>query len=100
MFCLNCIFVIDAAAVKQLVSRKFLEYGVSTEAMAAHKCFFLIKSNLHCTRFIKLAVVPKGGSEWRGLTPRLSVWATQVQRNVAAVASRWLHCVRFDRPGN
>ena len=39
MFCLNCIFVIDAAAVKQLVSRSFLKYGVSAVAMAAHKLF-------------------------------------------------------------
>ena len=94
MFCLNCIFVIDAAAVKQLVSRSFFKYGVSAVAiMAAHNFFFLIKSNLHCTRFIKLAVVSKHGSEWRGPTPSLSAWATQVRRNVAAVASRWLHCV-------
>ena len=39
VFCLNCIFVIDAAA-KQLVSRSFLIHGVSAEAMAAHKFFF------------------------------------------------------------
>ena len=25
---------------------------------------------------------------------------TQLRRNVAAVESRWQHCVRFDRPGN
>ena len=88
VFCLNCIFVIDAAAVKQLVSRSFLKYGVSAVAMVAYKFLFLIKSNLHSTRFIKLAAVPKHGSEWRGPTPRLSAWATQVRRNVAAVASR------------
>ena len=87
MFCLNCIFVIDAAAVKQLVSRSFFKYGVSAVAMAAHEIFFKIKSNRHCTHFIKLAAVPKHGSEWRGPTPRLSAWATQVRRNVAAVAS-------------
>ena len=40
MFCLNCIFDIDAAAVKQLVSRSFLKYGVSAVAMAAHIFFF------------------------------------------------------------
>ena len=39
MFCLNCIFIIDAA-VKQLVSRSFLKHGVSAVAMAAHKFFF------------------------------------------------------------
>ena len=69
--------------------------------MAEHNFFFfLIKSNLDYTRFIKFVVVPKRGSEWRGPTPRLSAWATQLQKNVAAVASRWLRCVRFDRPGN
>ena len=102
MFCLNSIFVIGAAAVKQLVSTSFLNYGVSAVAMAAHKFFLKIRSNFHCrpTPFVKLATVPKHGSEWRGPTPRLSAWATQVRRNVAAVASRWLDCVRFDRPGN
>ena len=86
VFCLNCIFVIDAAAAKQLVNSSFLKYGVSAVAMAAHNFFF--KSNLHCTPFIKLAAVPKHDSEWRGLTSRLSAWATQVRRNVTAVASR------------
>ena len=33
--------------------------------------FFFFKSNLHCARFIKVAVVPKRGSEWRGATPRV-----------------------------
>ena len=87
VFCLNCIFFIDAAAaVKQLVSRSFLKHGVSAVAMAAQKFFF--KSNLYCTPFIKLAAVPKYGSEWRGPTPRLNAGATQVRRNVAAMASR------------
>ena len=54
VFCLSCIFVIDAA-VKQLVSRSFLKYGVFAVGLttAAHKIFSK-KSNLHCrsTRFI------------------------------------------------
>ena len=50
--------------------------------MAAHKFFVKIKSNLRYTRFIKLAVVPKRGSDWRGLTSRLSAWTTQFRRNV------------------
>ena len=48
VFCLNCIFVIAAAAaVKQLVSRSFLKYGVPAVAMAAHEFFFFnqIKSS-------------------------------------------------------
>ena len=52
MFCLNCIFVIDAAAVKQLVSRSFLKYGVSAVAMAAHK--FIFKSNEIFTVLVSL----------------------------------------------
>ena len=41
VFCLNCIFVIDAAAVKQLVCRSFLKYAVFAVAMAAHEFFFI-----------------------------------------------------------
>ena len=41
VFCLNCIFVIDTA-VKQLVSRSFLKYGVFAVTMAAHK---ILKKN-------------------------------------------------------
>ena len=37
-------------------------------------------------------------NKWGGLSPRLSAWATQLRRNVAAVACRWRRCVRFDRP--
>ena len=36
VFCLNYIFVIDAA-VKQLVSRSFLKYGASAVTTTAHK---------------------------------------------------------------
>ena len=45
VFRLNYSFVIDAA-VKQLVSRSFLKYGVSAVTMAAHKIFEKIKSSL------------------------------------------------------
>ena len=41
-----------------------------------------IESNLHCTRLIKLAVVPKRGSEWRGPTSRLYARTTQRWRAV------------------
>ena len=41
----------------------------------------------------------EASNQWRGPYPRLSPWATQPRRNVAAVASRWQHCIRFDRPG-
>ena len=39
-------------------------------------------------------------NEWLGPPSRLSVWATQLRKNDAAVASRWRHCDRFNRPGN
>ena len=45
--------------------------------MAAHK-IKKKKTNLHCTRFIKLAVVLQRGNEWRGPTPRPNVWTTQL----------------------
>ena len=35
----------------------------------------------------------------RGPSPRRSAWATQLQRNVAAVASRWRHCADLTGPG-
>ena len=71
VFCLNCIFVIDAT-VKHLISRSFFKCGVSAVAMAAHKHFLnKIESNLRYARFITLAVVPKRGDEWRRPTPRL-----------------------------
>ena len=38
-------------------------------------------------------------NEWRGPSPRLSAWATQLRRNVAAVASRWRHCADLTGPG-
>ena len=70
VFCLNCIFVIDAT-VKHILNRCFLKCVVSAVTTAAHKHFFYkIESNLHYTRFITLAVVPKRGNEWRGATPR------------------------------
>ena len=38
-------------------------------------------------------------NEYRGPSPRLSTWATQLRRNVAAVASHWRHCVDLTDPG-
>ena len=35
---------------------------------------------------------------WRSPSPRLSAGATQLQRNVAAMASRWRHCVDLTDP--
>ena len=38
-------------------------------------------------------------NELRGPSPWLSAWATQLRRNVAAVASRWRHCADLTGPG-
>ena len=44
--------------------------------------------------FITLAILRRSATnEWRGPTPPLSAWATQLRRNIAAVASRWRHVV-------
>ena len=32
-------------------------------------------------------------------SPRFSAWATQLRRNVVAVASRWQHCADLTEPG-
>ena len=37
-------------------------------------------------------------NEWRGPSPRLSAWATQL-RNLAAMGSCWRHCANFTGPG-
>ena len=39
--------------------------------------------------FIIIAVLCR--SEWRGSSPLLSAWATQLRRNFTTVASRWRH---------
>ena len=50
--------------------------------------------------FIILAVLQysEACNEWRGPFRRLSAWATQLRRNVAAVAGRWRHCADLIDP--
>ena len=38
-------------------------------------------------------------NEWRGPSPRRSAWATQLRKDVTAVASRWRHCADLTGPG-
>ena len=52
-----------------------------------------IKSSLYSLEYAEAC------NEWRGPSPRLSAWATQLRRNVAAVASRWRHCADLTGPG-
>ena len=60
---------------------------------------------MHC-RFVKQKIKSslhwrysaEACNEWRDPSPQLSAWTTQLRRNVAAVASIWRLCVRFE-PG-
>ena len=52
-----------------------------------------IKSSLHSRYYAEAC------NEWREPSPRLSAWAAQLRRNVAAVASRWRHCADLTVPG-
>ena len=52
-----------------------------------------IKSSLYSPYYAEAC------NELRGPPPRLSAWAAQLRRNVAAVASRWRHCVDLTGPG-
>ena len=42
-----------------------------------------------------LAVVCRRCNEWRGPSPRLSAWVTQLRRSIAAVANRWRRCANL-----
>ena len=53
-----------------------------------------IKSSLYSRYYAETC------NEWRGLSPRLDVWTAQLRRNVAAVASCWRRCVRFQPSEN
>ena len=51
--------------------------------------------------FIILAVLHRSAyNERRGPSLQFTGLATQFRKNIGAVASRWRHCVRFDRPRN
>ena len=52
-----------------------------------------MKSSLYSLYYAKACY------QWRSPPPRLSAWATHLQRNVTAVASHWRLCVRFNQPG-
>ena len=52
-----------------------------------------IKSSLYSRYYAEAC------NEWRGPSPRLSAWATQLRKNVATVASRWRHCADLTGPG-
>ena len=51
-----------------------------------------IKSSLYSRYYAEAC------SEWRGPSPRLSVWPTQLRRNFTTVATGWLHCANLTGP--
>ena len=57
-----------------------------------------IKSLLYSRSCAEVRV--PGEYEYRAPSSRLSAWATQFQRKVAAVTSRWRNCVQLDRSEN
>ena len=56
------------------------------------KVIIKIKSSLYSRYYAEAC------NEWRGPSPRLSAWATQLRKNVVAVASRWRHCADLTGP--
>ena len=62
----------------------------------ARKQIKSVKQFFHCTA----CTTPKSVTSLRGPSPRLCACGQQshLRRNVTAVASRWQHCVRLDRP--
>ena len=72
-------------------------------ARLCDKYRFLVKSGKEQVKnqiFIIFVVLrhAEACNERRGLSPRLSAWATKLRRNVAAVASRWRHCADLTDP--
>ena len=64
---------------------------VGIELKSAH--MLQIKSSLYSPYYAEAC------TEWRGPSPPHSAWATQLRRNVAAVASRWRHYADLTGPG-
>ena len=67
---------------------------------SSRKRHFQVSWNLFFKNHIKSWFYSRYYNERRGPSPRLSPWAKQLQRNVAAVASSWRHHVCFDRLGH
>ena len=68
-------------------------YRVLTSIYRYRYWSYQIKSSLYSPYYAEAC------NELQGPSPRLSAWTTQLRRNVAAVASRWQHCVDLTGPG-
>ena len=81
---------------KSVVSVTFMHIIVSFmkvgfESKSAH--MLQIKSSLYSPYYAEAY------NEWRGPSLPRSAWATQLRKNVAAVASHWRHCANLTGPG-
>ena len=84
---------LNSQTIQRRIQKLFLG-----ELLRINKCFLAvlchqIKFSLYSRYYAKAC------NEWRGPSPHLSAWATQLRRNVAAVASRWRPCVDLTGPG-
>ena len=98
--CLCCCHERCVAIIVRYIDIQFLAFDqcfddseIVTKTSPVHTRLSKIKSSLYMCYYAEAC------NEWRGSSPRLSAWAAQLRRNVASVASRWRHCIRFDRPG-
>ena len=78
-----------------IIFEQFLRRNLKNPLEMQNKSSFKhqIKSSLYLRYYAEAC------NELRGPSPRLSAWATRLQRNVATMASRWRHCVDLTGPG-
>ena len=75
------------------ISIKLLSLNLFNESLYSDNATQNIKSSLYLPYYAEAC------NEWRGPSPRLSAWATQLRTNVATVARRWRHCDDLIGPG-
>ena len=83
----------DKANLLNATFHKVFQYDNGHKLRLNSKSKIKIKSSLYSPYYAEVC------NELRGPSPRLSAWATQLQRNVATVASRWRLCVDLTGPG-
>ena len=78
--------------------RTALRCHKNSDAWFDHLGLALKKSNQKTKSSLYSRYYDEASNERRGPFPLLSVWATQLRRNVATVASRWRHCADLTSP--
>ena len=87
--------VANIASIQDGINRKENVFHVITVQMDLYQ--EMVKKNQILVT-VYLQYDTEAWSEWRGPSTRLSAWATQLRRNVAAVVSRWWNCADFAGP--